>query len=54
MVVCELLVELAALAVEHRLWVRELQQLWLTGLAAPLHVESFCTSDQTQKVLLFL
>ena len=45
MVVCELLVELASLAVEHRLWVRELQQLWLMGLAAQQHAESPVTRD---------
>ena len=45
MVVCELLVEQASLAVEHRLWVRELQQLWLTGVAAQQHAESPVTRD---------
>ena len=35
-----LFIAVASLVAEHRLWVRELQQLWHTGLVALWHVES--------------
>ena len=42
-----LLIAVASLVAEHRLWVRELQQLWHTGLVALWHVESSWIRDRT-------
>ena len=46
-VVSGLLVVVAFLVAEHRLWGMRAQQLWCMGLAAPWHVGSSSTRDQT-------
>ena len=47
LVVLRFLIAVASLVAEHRLWVRELQQLWHTGLVALWHVESSWIRDRT-------
>ena len=42
-----LLTAIASLVVGHTLMWARAQELWILGLAAPWHVESFLTRDQT-------
>ena len=42
-----LLIEVAPLVAEHRLWAHGLQQLWHVGLVAPQHVKFSQTRDRT-------
>ena len=42
-----LLIAVASLAPEHRLWATQAQLLWCVGFVAPQHTESPQTRDQT-------
>ena len=44
-VVCELLIVVASLVEEHRIWDVQAQQLWHIGLVALWHVKSSQTRD---------